>query len=201
MGRVGHPRKGQPYHEINSRRGIDAVAGRGLNWVDLDSVPAWSDVLEAYVSENEHWPRPLMYGFTDPLHAIERGRRTINMNTTEVERLRAPGGYRIRPTVSQYRYAASRGVNVLDEKKYAKPFESVQLHRREQAAVDHIRLTKPAFRVVVAILSTHPRAVHVLKAAKAAGRTTCLLAQSDYPASWAQYADFKRGTGKAVPTR
>lgn len=204
LGKPHHPRKGQPYHEVNSIRGIEAARKAGLRWIDLDSQVCWRDSTRSIrISVNTHWPRPVAKdGFYDPKRVVDRTTLIHSLTWEQVARLRTrEGRYTIRPTIAQYRYAARRRVNVLDEKKAHEDFTDVELHRREHAVVVELRKRYPHFRVIVAVLSTSPLAGEILEAAKGAGRETCLLAHSDYPKSWEQFTDYKRGTGKAVPVR
>lgn len=201
LGRVGHPKKGQPYHEVNCPRGVEHFADLGYPWVDLDGNP-FKSLYRKYVTGNTHWFRPLLRdGFRDPLDEIGKPRTTASILVDEMRRLVTPGGHRIFQMTYMFRVAADARINVLEELKYHRAFESVELHRHEQWHVEQLQQTRPHFQVIVAILSTHPRAVFVAKAAKKAGRETCLLAHSDYPAPWREHFDYVRGTGKAVPVR
>lgn len=208
LGRVAHPRKGERYCEYNCPRGIMHAADAGYPWIDIDGNPfralprIGNSTVTRYVTGGTHWFRPLAReDFRDPLDEIGRTRTTASMLMEEGRRLVAPGGFRIWTMTTLFRIAAEEGINVLEELKYHRAFESVALHRREHHAVLQLQEKHPRFHVIVAILSTHPRAVFVAQAAKRAGRKTCLIAKDDYPASWRPHFDYVRGTGKARPVK
>lgn len=204
LGPIYHPEKGQPYHQVNSLRGIQAAKRAGYHWIDLDDQPCWRDsTYELRIGVNTHWPRPLrMDGFVDPLGELDDEDFVHDMTWAEVSRLRTRSGrYIIRPTTAQYASAARARVNVMNEKKAHLAYTELGLHEREHAKVLQLRERHPRFRVVVGTLSTSRLAGGILEAAKEAGRTTVLLAHSDFPASWVKHADYVRGDGKPRAVR
>lgn len=126
-----HPRKGQPYHEINSRRGIDQAARRGMS-IDLDvlktkpdpNCPLPVDHIEHRDGEcvghkvNLHWPSLLLRdGFRDPLGEIRRTARVENLTWPKVDRLRTKDDHKVWLMVDQLEYAAKKKVPVVAEPK------------------------------------------------------------------------------------
>lgn len=88
---IFHPRKGQPYHEVNSLRGIDRAVALGFDEIDLDMQMTKDGHIVVC-----HWSRPLLRdGFRDPDGKIARTRQVRDMTLAEVSRLKTKDGYRI----------------------------------------------------------------------------------------------------------
>lgn len=181
-----HPRHGEPYHEVNSRRGILRAFALGIG-IDLDL----NMTLDG-VGVITHWLRPLLLdGFRAPKGSgIRRWARIDRLTWAQVQTLRTADGYRIRRVEDQLRFAAEVGVKRVElEPKRSRGLARPRLWR-------DIRRAAPAgLLVVVKCISRNPRCHAILAAAKTAGFTTMVLARGRFtPAAWRDVADYVRGS-------
>lgn len=113
---VYHPRKGQPYHQVNSIRGIRRAKRKGYTEIDLDM-----QMTKDRVIVGTHWPRPMFKdGFRDPYRELSRLRTVASMTWEEVRRLKAgrfPRTYRIQRIERLLQECARRGVGAVLEPK------------------------------------------------------------------------------------
>lgn len=128
---VAHPRPGQPYHEVNSIRGVQRAA-RDHDEIDLDTLRSMPNPKcricrkrgEVCIGHDvgTHWRRPLEHGFRDPLRWVRR--RKIPKDTP-VEKLTyeqlhsfvAGRGYRIWLTDRLLAECAKVGIGAVIEPK------------------------------------------------------------------------------------
>lgn len=186
--RVFHVRRGRPYHQANSRRGVLEAVRKGYRWIDLDVRTTSDGVLVV-----THWPRPMIHdGFTDPLYrSVHRATPVERLTWSQVRRLRAPGGYRILRADRLLRFALDQGLNVELEIKS----ERVTLQQWQQLAIS---LADRLDRVQVKALNTNPphaSGAHVpLYRAHLAGFRTIILGRNQpAPASARAFIDYRRG--------
>lgn len=90
-GAIGHPAKGEPYHRVNSIRGLRRLKRRGYKRADRDL----SITRDGVICVN-HWPRLMEKdGFRDPLRRINKGTPFHKLLWSQVRRLRTLGLYRV----------------------------------------------------------------------------------------------------------
>jgi hypothetical protein len=193
---VFHVAKGIPYHVENSIRGLNRAAAGGYDSIDLDWQLTEPDPRCPHCEPgtcvghpvNTHWLRPLVQDrFRDPRHLIGRYRRVDRMTIAEALRLNTPDGYQIHTDRRMFREAAERGLRVIAEVKhpgYANP----EVMRRFSAAAE-----ETGCRMRVMKLSDGAKPLATMKAAKAVGRQTIMIARGPIPADWRPWIDFQRG--------
>lgn len=185
--RVFHVRRGRPYREANSRRGVLEAARKGYRWIDLDVRTTLDGVLVV-----THWPRPMIHdGFADPLDQVHRATPVEQLTWSQVRRLRAPAGYRILRADRLVRFALDQGLNVELEMKSS----GITLQQLQHLAGV---LGREQHRVQVKALNTnppHPGGAHVpLYRAHLAGFRTIILGRNQpAPASARSFIDYRRG--------
>lgn len=135
---IFHPRKGQPYHEVNSLRGID----KGANARNRDGSPKYAEVdLDMQVTKDgrvvgTHWGRPLWRdGFRDPDRKIGRTRRIETLTYAEAHRLVAGDDYRIQPIEALLARCAQKHIGARLEPK-SKAFYDPKVWRALKAEAD-----------------------------------------------------------------
>lgn len=195
-----HPKKGKPYHRVNSRRGVRRAYRRWMRqhskeWrrrhpqegpaidldlhVTLDGVPICT-----------HWPRPMRKDqFRGPNgDRRHQWRRVWTLPWSEVRQWRAPGGYRIWRYTQLMREAARLGVRVEIEAKPSPQLAHPAVWRRLARVRDETGLD-----CQVKVLSTNPHAKQILRQAKRHGFITIILPRGPIPRDWAPYIDRRRG--------
>lgn len=187
--RVAHPHKGEPYHHVNSQRGVDRAARQGYKWIDLDCHTDRDGVL--WIT---HWPRPLAHGFTDPRGWTPRTQPIWLMPSRVVHRLVAnPGRYRINKAKQLIRRALRRGLNVELELKSRWITKEQLADLRTYLQVAGLDPDRVQVKVGVWI----PGHLPLLRRAHEAGFTTIILIHRGdtrlVPATAQAYIDHYRG--------
>jgi glycerophosphoryl diester phosphodiesterase len=137
LGAIAHPAKGEPYHRVNSLRGIRRAAAQGYQRIDLDLSITKDGVIVV-----NHWPRLMVRdGFRDPLHQVHPSTPIHRLLWVQVKRLRTLGGYRVVTLLRALRECAAYDLEPVLEPKGDPRFEKVatwaQIHRiAEEAGVD-----------------------------------------------------------------
>lgn len=131
---IAHPTKGEPYHRVNSLRGIRRAARQGYKRIDLDL----SITKDGVVVVN-HWPRLMVRdGFRDPLHQLDRRTPIHRLVWAQVKRLRTLGGYRVVTLARALAECAAYDIEPVLEPKGDPRFELVrtwtQIHRIAEAS-------------------------------------------------------------------
>lgn len=196
-----HVAKGVPYHVENSIHGLNRAATGGYDSIDLDWQLTKPDPSCRHCHAlglacvghrvNTHWPRPLLQdGFRDPAGQLGRLARVDRHTLDEVLRLVAGKGYRIHEDFVMFREAAERDLKVAAEVKHPRYAELEVMRRFSEAA----HLADCPMRVMK--LSDGRRPLATLKAARAVGRQTILIARGPIPDSWRPFVDFQRGPAR-----
>ena len=192
--RVYHVKHGRPYHEENSRRGVNAAVDAGAKWIDLDCRITADEVLVI-----THWPRPVNKdGFKDPLDRLNRMRTVESMTWAEVQRLRTDDAYRIHAAEGLVQYALDEGLNVELELKTS-AIKTRHLKQLHAALGDDVDLL-----VVKTLGQLPPKPWNRLRRAHKAGFTTLILGGGRrrrvpaVPRSSQPFIDYYRSTVKWV---
>lgn len=132
--RILHVRKGEPYHRENSIRGVRRAKRRGYDAIDIDLQMTRDGVIVA-----THWGQPLLRdGFRDPQGKITKRARVRNLTWAEVQRLEAPGGYRIQRLETILRECARKGIIAVLEPKADTRFEKPAVWQHVAAMADDL---------------------------------------------------------------
>lgn len=194
--RIFHKAKGQPYRFTNSYRGLKRARRHGYRRIDWDATVTKDGVVVI-----NHWPKFAKDRFKDPSHAWPKSTKIAQLTYAEVKRLKAPGGYRIRSAGQRFWQAKRAGIDVMLEVKGQREFEDPELMARVWRA--NVAAGEPVEAVMTLQNLGNPLAR--LKAAKAAGFKTVLLARGPKPANWdenwAPHVDYVRGNFRGGPTR
>lgn len=185
LSRIFHIAHGTPYHVENSITGLHKAKRAGFKHIDLDA-----QVTKDGHVVITHWSRPMLRdGFRDPLHKLGRHRKVASLTLEQVRRLRTRDGFRIHTAWSMFGHAADLGLAVMLEVKADRRFTEVEVMRQVRADAND---QECVVRVMtLSNLGRHPELR--LKAAKAAGFKTILLARGPIPTSWRPWVDFVRG--------
>lgn len=187
--RFAHPRRGQPYYEVNSRRGVDQAVRGGYRWIDLDCHTTSGPLVIT------HYPLPLRHGFIDPKGKVRPFTPIWELAWKQVRRLVAnPGRYKINRAKSLVSYALRRGLKVelelKDRRITQKQLEDLRAHIAKQEGLD----TRD---VQVKVGIWIPGHLNLLERAHAAGFTTILLIHRGdprhVPHEASAYIDYYRG--------
>lgn len=140
---IAHPVKGEPYHRVNSLRGIWRAWRRGFKRIDLDL----SITADGVIVVN-HWPRLMVRdGFRDPLHELDPNTPIHRLLWAKVKRLRTLGGYRVVTLRRALKECAAYDIEPVLEPKGDPRFELVrtwtQIHRTAEETG-----TEPSVRVL-----------------------------------------------------
>lgn len=197
-----HVPHGVPYHVENSiAGGLNRAAAGGYPAIDLDWQLTKPDPACRHCRQagrvclghpvNTHWPRPLLRDqFRDPEGELGRFARIDRHTLDEALRLVAPGGYRMHTDERMFREAADRDLRVAAEVKHPR-FADGEVMRRFVAEA-HAAWCK--MRVMK--LSDGLKPLETMRAAKAAGAETIMIARGPIPTSWRPYVDYQRGPAR-----
>lgn len=143
-GAIAHPVKGEPYHRVNSLRGIRRAARQGYKRIDLDL----SITKDGVVVVN-HWPRLMVRdGFRDPLHQLNPRTPIRRMLWANVKRLRTLGGYRVVTLLRALKECAAYDIEPVLEPKGDPRFETVRIWQQIHVTADQSGDAKPSVRVL-----------------------------------------------------
>lgn len=197
-----HVPRGTPYHVGNSiAGGLNAAAAGGYDAVDLDwqlskpdpKCPQCRPLGRVCLGHplNTHWRRALLRdGFRDPEHEIGRFARVDRLTLAENLRLVTRDGYRMHTAGRMFREAAARDLRVAAEVKHPGYADHEVMRRFSDSAA------RAGCRMRVMKLSDGPKPLATLRAAKAVGRQTILIARGPIPDAWRPFVDFQRGPAR-----
>lgn len=138
-----------------------------------------------------HWLRPcLRDGFHDPAHQLGRFARVDRHTLDEVSRLITRDGHRIHEDTRMFAVAAARDLKVAAEVKHP-GYSDVEVMRRFSDAA-----TDAGCNMRVMKLSDGAAPLATLRAAKAVGRETIMIARGPIPDSWRPFIDYRRGPAR-----
>lgn len=196
---IFHVEKGVPYHVENSIHGLNLAATGGYDAWDGDWQVSIADPRCPYCKPgtcvghplNTHWRRALLLdGFLDPVGQLSRRTPVDHVTYDKAMTLHTRGGYKMHGAVRMFHEAAARMVKVAAEVKHPR-YSQVRLMERMKSAQEstgaHVRIMK---------LSDGPKPLGTLKAAKAVGFQTIVIARDLIPDEWRPYIDFQRGPAR-----
>ena len=182
--RVAHPKHGQKYHEVNSKRGVLKAARRLYRWIDLDCRVTKDGVLVI-----THWPKPwVMDGFNRP-EGIAARDTVETLTWKQIKKLRTKDNYRIWRADKLVPFAVEEGLRVELELK-SDNITATQLKALRK------KLPKKTWVQAKRLGTLGGRE---LLNAKRAGYKTILLGGGKrrptptVPRSWQEFIDYQRG--------
>jgi hypothetical protein len=196
---IFHVEKGIPYHVENSIHGLNLAATGGYDAWDGDWQVTMPDDTCPYCKRgrcvghpiNTHWRRPLLLdGFTDPDGQIGLRHSVDRMTLDQAARLITRDGYKMHDAVRMFHAAMTRQLKVAAEVKHPR-YAEVPVMERLWAAKE-----ATGARVRVMKLSDGPKPLGTLKAAKAVGAETIMIARGPIPDEWRPWIDYQRGPAR-----
>lgn len=190
--KLEHPPLGSPEYTGDSVRAIARGVRRKRKAIDFNILPTlnFEDIAV------EHWARPLLHGWHDPLDELPRNVLLARLRWAQVARLRTreKHPYRIHKAEALFQEALNAGLNVEGDLKAWIPSARLRqllnaLHPRGGAHLSG--------QVIFKAMATAPDEPWLrLKEAHDAGATTLLLCHRPFikvPASAQDYIDHYRG--------
>ena len=190
--RIWHKPSNRPYAYGNSLHGIHAAK----------QARAWGIDMDAHVTKDgiivvTHWPRLMLRDAYRPAASrLGRLRRVQSMTLEQVHQLRSPWG-RPLTAVEALNQTHKRGLRLCLEVKEDRAFETATTYASLARRCERLGIS-PALVYVMTLsnLGSGDAPLRRLRAAKAAGFSTVLLAHSQVPSYWtlgASPIDYVRG--------